>query len=399
MEVLFLVDNIMAMRMFAPIIRTLPQNWECLFVNFDGYTEQGRAKVDDYAYELGVKCKQLKKHNKQSVGEMIDEEKPSVIVFAREESTPAESIFVGMSCERGIPTLFVPHGVLMAELAMMNLGKLGGKTFRIRHLLWLANQAYKRWRGGKISISRLIQIGLFRIRNDFQESDAQSRYDRYTKIATYGETMKEILLSRHVKPESIVITGSTKFDSYAKQSVRAEGQSILLFTEYPVEFGIWTVKQRAEYVLAICRLITLAPYTKLVIKIHPMIEEKNDYAKIVSHLICPPRIYQDEALPKLINECYLAMAITSSAGLEVMASGKPLVIYNPYEDETIYKESSGAYFAYNEDELRKVVGKLFKEGMDKEHKEMAEKFVYNHTYKQDGRAGERIATLIVEMGG
>ena len=169
MKALFLVDNLMAMRMFAPIIEALPRGWECLFVNFDGYTEQGRAKVDDYAYELGVRCKQLKKHNKQSVGEMIDKEQPSVIVFAREESTLAESIFVGMSCERGIPTLFVPHGVLMAELAMMNLGKFGSRAFRIRHLLWLANQAYKRWRRGKISFSRLIQIGLFRIRNDFQD--------------------------------------------------------------------------------------------------------------------------------------------------------------------------------------------------------------------------------------
>ena len=64
MKVLFLVDNIMAMRMFAPIITALPHDWECLFINFDGWTEQSRAKIDNYARESGVRCRLHKKQNK-----------------------------------------------------------------------------------------------------------------------------------------------------------------------------------------------------------------------------------------------------------------------------------------------------------------------------------------------
>ena len=36
--------------------------------------------------------------------------------------------------------------------------------------------------------------------------------------------------------------------------------------------------------------------------------------------------------------------------------------------------------------------------MDMEHRDLAEKFVFGHIYKQDGKAGQRITDLIIQMG-
>ena len=86
----------------------------------------------------------------------------------------------------------------------------------------------------------------------------------------------------------------------------------------------------------------------------------------------------------------------SSVGLEVMASGKPLVIYNPYDNPTPYHSESGVFVAYNVRELAMVVGEIIDGRVSDEYKKVAKAFVYDQVYKLDGKAADRIASLIVE---
>ncbi len=82
-----------------------------------------------------------------------------------------------------------------------------------------------------------------------------------------------------------------------------------------------------------------------------------------------------------------------------MATGKPLIVYNPYNDITQYNDKSGAYYARNTDELLVVLNELIKNGMSDDKKKLSEEFVYQQAYLQDGKASERIVELILEMAG
>jgi hypothetical protein len=202
MKVLFLADNTPTIEMYQPIISQL--KCDALIIKTD--------------------CSIIKK------------EKPNVIVMAREETTPEEHRIV----DSGVPTLLIPHGMLMPEVTK----KLWGNGNKTTHYKRLFLQAYYKVKHGETPL-RLLKTGLFRIRNDYKNG-VLSKYSGFTKIAVYGEAMKDTLIKYDVKPENIVVTGNPKFDKYYGKIRRNNGY-VLLLTEYFVEFGYWTPKQRKEY--------------------------------------------------------------------------------------------------------------------------------------------------------
>ncbi len=351
MKVLFFADNAPVEEMYQPIIDRLP----C----------QSVVAKTDYR--------------------MIEREKPDVIVLAREETTQEEHKIV----DSGIPTLLVPHGMLKSGEGRMWGGD--SRAFRLIHLWRLVVQGFRKLQKGD-SPWRLLKVGLFRMRNDFKEKGILSRYVGFTKIACYGEVMRDILLDYKVKLESIVITGNPKFDKYCGLPQSKDGY-VLLLTEYLVEFGMWTVKQREQYVKAVYEAVRQCGLD-LVVKIHPVLENKEDYEKLVEKWQF--RLCQHENLCELVSKCDMAITLMSTAGLDVMVAGKPLIIYNEYSNPTPY--TSGVLYA------RGCLGlmlKIFqvKNGLDNHFFDEAKKFVYQQAYIQDGKASDRIADLIMEMEG
>ncbi len=395
MKALFWVDNIPFMEMFAPIIDALSDEWEVAFANY-GRTKQDREKVNDYAHKLGVRCGLLQKRNWVSILDMICAESPDIMVLAREEATPVEKIIAQIGKATGVPTLLVPHGILMPN----EVEKWGveGRLFRLRHIARLVRQGYRKLKKDKTSLFYVLKAGVYRVGNDFRDKKTLSRYDNFTKIAAFGEAMKVILIRYDVPPENIVITGNTKFDEIYRAEQGTDTRVILLITNYLVEFGTWTERQREKYILDVSGVANeLARY--LWVKIHPVSERMKEYEDI-RHKNFPSfrfAICQEQPLVKMIANCDIAITTMSAGGLEVMASGKPLVIYNPYNDVTQYPETSGVYTTRNKDELLSVVKDIIDNGVSEERKKMASEFVYQQAYLQDGKASERIANLIEEM--
>ena len=128
-------------------------------------------------------------------------------------------------------------------------------------------------------------------------------------------------------------------------------------------------------------------------------EDANDYIRIAHNNKLSLVLYQSEPLSEVINKCDIGITTMSSGGLEVLATGKPLIIYNPYKDITQYNDKSGVYYARNRDELLVVLNELIKNGMSDDKKKLSEEFIYQQAYLQDGKASERIAELILEMAG
>lgn len=346
MKVLFLADNAPVVEMYKPIIEKLP-------------------------------CKSVVV--KTSL-EAVERGKPDVVVMAREETTLVEHKIVSS----GIPTLLVPHGMLWGDHR-----KLWGSNKLVRR--WrLAVQAYRKLLRGE-SLWRLLKVGFFRLRNDFKEGNILSRYDGFTKIAAYGEAMRKVLLGYKVKPENIVITGNPKFDKYGELA-RKNGGYVLLVTEYLVEFGLWSAKQRKKYVDDVA-IAASSCGLGLVVKIHPVLEDKRDYETLASEWGF--RLCKDEGLLELVSECNMTVTLMSSVGLEVMVIGKPLIIYNPYNNPTAY--TYGVLSARTLSELVSAVEEATN-GWNRRLANGARRFVYEQTYLHDGKSADRIAELIMGMG-
>lgn len=388
MKVVFVVDNIPAMEMFIPIIRELPKSADVMFLNVDGWTKEGRIAIARFALKNKVACKLLEEHTPIGISKMINCEKPDIFVFSREETTPAIHYLLNTK----IPTLFIPHGMLTESESFM-WGSIN-KYHRIIHGLRLLKQGINILMRGRISYKRWIQTGIFRLKNDFKYKGILSRYDRFTKIASYGEYDKKVMVRYYVNPDNIIITGNTKLDSVYK--IREyKGECVLLFTDYLVEFGLWTKGQRLEYLKTVSNIVLNITGKKLKVKIHPISEKLSDYEEIKNKYNLPIEIYQREPLSDLMKECKIGLTLLSSTGLETMVAGRPLVIYNPYHNGVLYK--GVAYYTEDSKELYDILKELWVNGMDSEHKKLADDFIYQRAYMQDGKAGQRIAELIINM--
>jgi hypothetical protein len=353
--ILFLYDNYPVLDIYEKIIANLPPKSMVLY---------------DY-----------KNKTAGDVEKVVSSCKPEVIIVAREETTPIEHYVA--NC--GIPSLLVPHGILVAnEKKMWDIENKNRFVYYYR----LFKQATKKL--GEMPLSQILSRGIFRLRNDFKNKQSLSNYSGYTRVAAYGETMKDILVSRGVKPERIMVTGNPRYDRPQKIE---NGNIITLFTDYFVEFGIWNVGQREDYVHTVATAVNNLTHQKLVVKIHPVLEHLEDYQKFTEKY--PMEVYKDRQ--GLIAESKIVITLASSIGLEALVMGRPVVVYNPYNNTTPYTTECGAYFAKNENELTLVLKDIIDNGMTEQRKKMVGEFIYEQAYLQDGKSAERIANLIKEM--
>jgi hypothetical protein len=360
-KVLFLEDTIPIKEMFAPIV--------------------------DRLENIGIICKKVGYDIK--VNELLDKEKPDLVVLAREETNQIEHEFAVSNT----PTLLIPHGLLMPN--EKELWKVNG-SLRIGHTIRLFRQFKHKVKKKKISLYKLITIGLFRLFNDFKDGKTLSKYNDFTKIASYGINMRDILLRYKVRGNNIVITGNPKYDKYLNVCHEKSGR-VLLITDYLVEFGLWSEKQRLNYIKDVSEVVHSITGNKLEILIHPVLEDKDEYEKIVVENKLYANVYQLK-IEQLINECDMTITLLSTSGIEVMAAEKPLIIYNPYRNPTLYYDENGCHVAYDKETLYSIIKHLIEDGMSDEKQTASQKFVYNQIYAQDGRATDRIVDVILKMG-
>lgn len=361
MKVLFLEDTIPIKEMFTPII--------------------------DRLESVGIECKKIG-YNIE-VNEVLKKERPDLIVLAREETNPIEHQFAVSN----VPTLLIPHGLLMPN--ERELWTSNG-SLKLGHLIRLSRQFMHKIKKNSMPFWSLIQVGLFRLFNDFVDSKTLSKYNNFTKIASYGLKMRDILVKYKVNPENIIITGNPKYDKYVNVCREKSGR-ILLITDYLVEFGLWSEKQRLKYLQDVSEIVQELTLKRLEILIHPVLEDKDEYKKIIDKNKLFANVHQLE-LERLINECDIGITLLSTSGIEMMAANKPLIVYNPYHNPTLYYEDSGCYVANNRNELYSIIKHLIKDGMSESKQKLSKEFVYHQIYEQDGKAVDRIVDVILNMG-
>jgi CDP-glycerol glycerophosphotransferase (TagB/SpsB family) len=223
-----------------------------------------------------------------------------------------------------------------------------------------------------------------------------------TKIAVFGESTKDFLVSLGVNPKKIEITGSPKFDSLYlinnNKSIKKDNNKIILVITQPlVENGMWTSDQRAVFIKSILESTKNINNVDLILKLHHH-ENKKDYEKILKNLYKNVKIYDNYPLHELIHSSDIAITLYSTAGLEAMILKKPLIILNLFKNNlpTVFK-GMNVININNKEDIENTI-KTYLYDSDKINKLIESyKDLYYHTYKIDGKSAIRIANLINEM--
>lgn len=404
MRVVFLVTSLHIAEQFAHVIKELPSDWDSLVINLDRWTR--KAAIEPKLQEFGIKYRTIGGWSKRHVDKILQELQPDVLVMPSDELAMFR-LFINSANSKHIPTLHVLHGVYRPGERREDLYKPRIYSW-IKHLDMLLRSAFMLMRLNNLTRRQLAETAWLGIKHALRYKPMG--HGGCTKIAVFGSANKELFVSEGISPESIVVTGNPKFDQLLsaewsdskskicqRWGIPEDKDIILLLTAYFVEGGWWTSRQRQHFVTAICKATSKLPQSKLIIKLHPTFEKEADYQKIVKDLAEPPIICQNVPLPELLHACSLAITVMSTAGLEAMAVGKPLVVANLFGDETLFDEKSGVIIVRKEKDLLPALESILREGLSEEMKEAASKFVYQHAHAQDGKAAKRIADLIVQM--
>ena len=405
MRVIFLVNAPANIEMFAPIMKELPSDWDSLVINLDRWNQ--KAEIERNLHEFGIDYRTIGGWSRREVDKILTELHPSVVAMPHDTAIPVDETFISCADSKHIPTLHVLHGIFWPALSRVDPYRPGIRNW-LKYLKITLLGAIRLMRLSRPSRRYLIETGWSWIRDAF--SRKPEGHGGCSKMAVFGDSNKELFVSEGINPERIVVTGNPKFDYLfsangtdckskvcQRYGIPQDKAIILLLTGYFVEYGYWTPEQREQFVMAICEATSRLPQSRLIIKLHPIVEKEADYEEIIKDLPEPPVICQNVPLWELLHACSLTLTIVSTGGLEAMAAGKPLMIVNLFGDAEPFDETSGATVVREADELLPALETILFRGLCEDKKEAASRFVYQNAYVQDGKAAKRIADLIVKM--
>jgi glycosyltransferase involved in cell wall biosynthesis len=389
--------------MFANFRQYLGE-WDIKVINTDKLNHQ--LEIEKVLKGLNFAFQTIQKMDPDYFSEILAEEQPGIVVFGH-DGNPLDQLFVKAANTKGIPTLLVQDGVLAAnkdvnpETAGIAARWKYWISSPIRTLSFFIRSNYS-WRSK-------IEVALFELKYGNRGKNHIYGHGECRKIAVFGDAVKRMLLSEGIASERIVVTGNPKFDRIfysgrenlkekvcRKYHIPPEKDIILLLTQYFVEEGIWTPEQRKDFILAVAGASARLPDTQLIIKLHPPYENEEDYKLIVKGLAPEPVVCKYADLPELINACSLAITVNSTAGLEAMAMGKPVLIVDDHPYSLF--SGSGALFAKTLNDISPAMQKaLYDPQTREEMRKSISKFVFDQAYLQDGQASWRIADLIKNM--
>ena len=405
-KVLFVVSGTAQAETFKSIVDNL-SNWDNVAILPDRWKK--RTEVENVLRGLNFPHKTIPRRSMGKVKEVFSRERPDIIVVGNDINL-MQTLFIKCANSMGIPTLLVQDGII-AE-SRLKVHETGSAGTSLRYWITLPFEAFKVMMRRDYPWQGKIEDALLESRYSLRGKRRIYGHGQCSKMALFGEASKRMLISEGIAPERIVVTGNPKFDEvyYSKDSdckkkvcerwnIPTDKTIILLLTQYLVEVGRWTTEQRRKFVLAVANAAAVLPNTQLIIKLHPPHESEGDYQEIVKGSPHAPIICKYASLPELLNACSLAVTVESTAGLEAMAIGKPVVIVNLFnESGPSLFNGSGALFVDKEENILPAMQKALYDAQTREEMAKSMKdFVYQQAYLQDGQASKRIADLIIQL--
>lgn len=244
--------------------------------------------------------------------------------------------------------------------------------------------------------------------HDLHPAYRYTKADKIRKVVpdftlVWGAYWKNFLSNVAEYPEnSLLIAGQSrtdiipalqKIEDSLKRKLKLPESNIVVFASQLQQDPL--LRERAARDVFI--MAAEMPEIHLVIKLHP--GEANDapyYHSIASSVKCTNyRIVNEMDLYELIASCQLLITCFSTVGTETIYFGKPLIILDHLkQDLQGYIGDKVAFGAYNSDDLVRIATEIL-QGKLAPDMEAYSSYIYEHSYKIDGNASQRILDLIV----
>ncbi len=226
-----------------------------------------------------------------------------------------------------------------------------------------------------------------------------------TKTFVYGPKYKRSLLEGNYPKNSVIATGSQRFDRiilergrfnkilFCKSLGIDSGRKIVAFVTSPVPAG--DTEAMTTAVIDAVKELDM----RLVIKLHPS-ENFSIYRNIVSMKKSDAVIVRDIDLYEVLDACDIMITHLSTAAIESMIFGKPVIILNltGKPDRVDYVKRGAALGVYRKDDLLPVMKELLdnKRPLTKMQKRIRA-FIFDTAYLTDGKASMRAADAIERL--
>jgi hypothetical protein len=228
--------------------------------------------------------------------------------------------------------------------------------------------------------------------------------------AVFGTHYRELLVSGGLYPDdAVIVTGQPRYDffghmdeiysrkSFGERHGIERSDRIVLFA---LAFRAYGPDRIEKYLRTLFNAARDIGGITVIIKPHPWDGAgcrkviKNVIGEYGARIILMP---DDCDTYELMYVCDLMITQNSTTGTEAVALGKPLIIISLYDetDHTGCIENGIAVAVSREEDLKPAMGRLLENGSDRA--ENRQKFIESYFHSIDGKAAERVVSVIIKM--
>ena len=375
-------------------------------------------KMETLLEQASLPFKQFEEYKTMNALNIVDEEKPDLVLTNPIGSFPVPDAFAIAANYRNIPCLQIFNGFLpnlnIYLRGIPSSKPLQGFITRATHTVTsVANirsvlcflmtlkatsslfEFLKRLPGEMLRLT-------FPIGRSFQ-------YRQGASMIIHSQPAKDDFVSLGWPSERVFVVGQPRIDLIFRKDFDSdkflsglgipEDKKMALLTTQPLP-SFWNRKDHKEFVTAIVTAMDSFPDEELVIKLHP--EEKvEDYQEILKEIGRDNiRLYKDIDIYDLINACNLLMTTHSTTALEAMILNKPVLCidFTGRCPTTVYTDDGAAIGIHRQADLIPAIDKaLHDPGTQELLKQGRKRFLKKHIYKPDGKTSKRVAELIIQL--
>jgi hypothetical protein len=165
--------------------------------------------------------------------------------------------------------------------------------------------------------------------------DKSLRYSHLPDLyLLHHESQIESFTDQGLDPKKMIVIGNLLLDRINKKNQHISFNDfkkiktrILIVTDSLFEHGIWSHKQKDEFLEKLLKILNQDNSIEFSIKIHPISENIEDYKKLLSQLNIQSHIFQSEDLLDILYNFDIALSYGySNAHTEISFSGKKLIL-------------------------------------------------------------------------
>lgn len=232
------------------------------------------------------------------------------------------------------------------------------------------------------------------------------------KMALWGLSDKKYMEKFGVKGERLVVTGSSLHDNvsikkisdrkgeelFEKLKLDKNKKTIMLASQ--AFEGLWGEKTIEEIIELLVTSLKDSADKQLIIKLHPREEDKMPKKIVERYNAKNVAITKKEFnIDDIINISDVMITINSTCIYDAILLNKPVITVNLIKlpEKAGYVESGACIGVYKKEDFENALNKALDKKFGKKLAIGRRRFIKEHFYKVDGKAGERIARLINKM--